>query len=140
MSLNIKNCPQCGRVFAVGIHDLCPACTKALEQQYELCATYLRDNRGATIGQLSEATGVSINQITKFIREGRISLADLPNMGYPCDVCQTNIREGVMCDSCRKRFSKDVKGLSEDQQRREEQLREELRKQSYQIRDGDSTN
>lgn len=135
MSLNIKNCPQCGRVFAVGIHEICPACVKELEEQYELCAKYLRENRGATMSQLSEETGVSMNQITRFIREGRISLADLPNMGYPCDVCQTQIRDGVMCDSCRKRFSKDVQGVNEDQQKREERLREELRKQSYQIHD-----
>lgn len=133
MNLNIKNCPSCGRVFAVGLYDICPECKKEVDRQYDVCAEYLRENRKASMMELSEATGVTVHQITKFIREGRISLADLPNLGYPCDVCSKMIREGKICESCRKRFSKDVQGLTEDEKRREEMLREELRKQSYKI-------
>jgi len=82
-----------------------------MDQKYELCAQYLRENRGATIYEVSEATEVSVTQITKFIREGRISLMDTPNLGYPCEMCSKTIREGNICESCRARLMKDISKL-----------------------------
>lgn len=135
MSLNIGNCPRCGRVFAKGMKDVCPSCVKDIDQEYVDCLEYLRENKGASMHDVSEETGVSIKQITKFIREGRISLMDAPNLGIPCDLCGTLIREGTMCESCRTRFSKDVNRLNESQKREAEALKEAMRA-SYQIRDG----
>lgn len=123
MALNIANCPKCGKIFAKGIHNMCPACVKHIEEEYETCLKYLRDNRGATIADLSESTKVSIRQITKFIREGRISLMDAPNLTYPCEMCGILIREGHICDSCRKRLAKDVDTAKEEERRKLEQER-----------------
>lgn len=106
--MNLDNCPRCGRLFAKGIRNVCQNCFREVEQQYEKCADYLRKNKGASIVELSEAVDVSIRQITKFVREGRISLMDAPNLSYPCEVCGTLIREGHICDSCRKRLEKDL--------------------------------
>lgn len=137
MVLNISNCPQCGRVFSIGIRDVCPACAKEIDEQYESCVAFLREERGASIYELHEATGVSISRITKFIREGRISLADAPNLGYPCDVCSTMIREGAMCDKCRRRFTEGIHQLNEDERRRRERSNEMDSRSSYEIRDID---
>jgi flagellar operon protein (TIGR03826 family) len=90
------------------IRDICQNCIKDIEHQYELCVQYLREERRATIQELSDATEVSIKQITRFIREGRISVLDAPNLMYPCEVCGTLIREGHMCDSCRTRLTKEL--------------------------------
>lgn len=130
MSLNIKNCPQCGRIFAIGMRDLCPHCAKEIDDQFERCYQYLRENRGATMRDLSDETGVPINLIMKFIREGRISLSELPNLAYPCDVCEKPIRKGVMCDSCRQRFVGAVEEIKSDIEERQEAIR----RQSYEIR------
>ncbi|MCI3921334.1 hypothetical protein MO973_24510 [Paenibacillus sp. TRM 82003] len=67
---------------------------------------------------MSEGTGVSTGQITKFVREGRISIADFPQMSYECEVCGASIRESHLCDNCRQRLVKDVNGLKEDEARR----------------------
>ncbi|MEB3102338.1 TIGR03826 family flagellar region protein [Paenibacillaceae bacterium T2] len=130
--MNIANCPRCGRIFAPGLKDVCSACAKEVEQQYERCVQYLRDNRGATITEVSENTEVPIKQITKFIREGRISLVNAPNMSYPCDVCGILIREGNMCETCRKRLTQDVNTLKEQEQRRREEIRKSM---TYRSRD-----
>lgn len=135
MSLNIGNCPRCGRVFAKGIKDVCAACVKDIDQEYVDCSIYLRENKGASIHDVSEETGVTVKQITKFIREGRISLTDAPNLGFPCDTCGKHIREGNMCESCRTRFSKDVSRLNESQ-RREAEARKTAMRTSYNIREG----
>ncbi len=124
MSLNISNCPRCGKIFARGMKDICPACVKDIDLEYEICVKYLRENKGATIHDVSNETKVSIKQITKFIKEGRISLYNMPNLSYPCEICGMVIREGGMCDDCRKRLAKDVNSINEqDRARKEEELR-----------------
>ncbi|AIQ76852.1 MULTISPECIES: TIGR03826 family flagellar region protein [Paenibacillus] len=106
--MNLDNCPRCGRLFVKNLMGLCQACIKELEHEYEICVNYLRENKGTNIQELSDATGISIKEITRFIREGRISIANAPNMMYPCEVCGTLIRDGHMCDSCRSRLRKDL--------------------------------
>ncbi|MFD0714953.1 TIGR03826 family flagellar region protein [Paenibacillus sp. GCM10027626] len=106
--MELDNCPRCGKLFAKNFRELCPACIKDVDREYTECAEYLRKNKGATIHELSDATNVSIKQITKFIREGRISLVGAPNLGYPCEVCGIPIREGNLCGNCRSRLQHDI--------------------------------
>ncbi|MGG1518946.1 TIGR03826 family flagellar region protein [Paenibacillus oryzisoli] len=121
MGMNVANCPRCGKIFVKGFAEVCPNCLKDLEQQYDKCLKYLRDHRGTNITDLSEATGVSVKQITKFIREGRISIMNAPNMAYPCEVCGTLIRENTLCEPCRMKLVKDVRNNAEDERRKTEQ-------------------
>ncbi|MGG6313271.1 TIGR03826 family flagellar region protein [Paenibacillus macerans] len=117
--MNLGNCPRCGRLFANNFRDICPSCIKEIEEEYEKCLKYLREEKTATIQEVHEATGVSIRQITKFIKEGRISVANNPNMMYPCEVCGVLIREGNMCDSCRTRLTRDFAAAArEDTQKK----------------------
>jgi flagellar operon protein (TIGR03826 family) len=134
MSLNMANCQRCGRVFIKGFNDVCPNCIKEIDMQYEKCVKYLRENKGCTINELSEVTEVSIKQITKFVKEGRISIVNAPNMTYPCEVCGTLIRDNTICDSCRSKLAKDVRNNSEDEARRQEQAKQN-NSASYNIKD-----
>src|SRR5690606_2276157 len=130
--MNIDNCPRCGKIFAKGFRDVCPACVREIDKEYETCANYLRENRGASITELSEETGVSIRQITKFIREGRISLMDAPNLSYPCESCGVLIQSNNLCDSCRNRLVNASKNLfSEESLAQEKKLSEEEVKGVY---------
>lgn len=112
--MNLGNCPRCGRLYALNFRDVCSNCIKEIELEYQTCVDYLRENKGANIQELSDATEVSIKTITKFIREGRISIENAPNMMYPCEVCGMLIREGHMCDSCRSRLTKDLAGAARE--------------------------
>ncbi|MGO4180741.1 TIGR03826 family flagellar region protein [Paenibacillus sp. MCAF9] len=118
--MNLDNCPRCGKLFAKNFRDVCPACMRDIDKEYELCANYLREFRGSIITEVSDATGVSIKQITKFIREGRISIMNAPNMSYPCESCGTLIRDNHLCDTCRNRIEKDKKQMFQDISRKED--------------------
>ncbi len=109
--MSLENCPRCGRLFAKNFRDVCPVCMRDIDKEYELCSQYLREHKGAIISELSEQTGVSIKQITKFVREGRISMVDAPNMSYPCESCGVLIRENHLCDSCRAKFMNATKNF-----------------------------
>lgn len=112
--MNVDNCPRCGRLYVKNLMNLCQPCIKELEHEYEICVDYLRKNRGTNIQELSDATEISIKEITRFIREGRISIANAPNMMYPCEVCGTLIRDGHMCDSRRSRLTKDLANAAKE--------------------------
>ena len=112
--MEIANCPRCGKVFARAFREICQNCYAEIEQEYATCAEYLRENRGSTITELSEATGVTVKQITKFVKEGRISMMDAPNMSYPCESCGLPIREGNICGNCRDRLMADFSSATSD--------------------------
>jgi predicted amidophosphoribosyltransferase len=98
-------------VFLKNYRGLCNNCVKEIDQELTDCTRYLRDKRRCTLEELSEATGVSTKQIMAFIREGRISVVDAPNLTYPCDLCGSPIRKSNLCDNCRTRLAKDIKNI-----------------------------
>ncbi|QMV41685.1 flagellar protein [Cohnella cholangitidis] len=110
--MNLSYCPKCGKLFSKNFREVCNSCHAELEKDYERCAEHLRKNKGMDIQQLSDELEISIKQITKWIREGRISLLDAPNMSYPCESCGVLIREAHLCDSCKKRLQRDVKNAN----------------------------
>jgi flagellar operon protein (TIGR03826 family) len=135
MSMNVANCPKCGKVYVKNIlHDICPACVKAIDMQCEACIKYLKEHRGITLEALSEATEVPQSLIIKFMREGRISVMGNQNISYPCEVCGTSIRDKNICDSCRQKLKRDVRNTMEDHRRVENQ-RIQDNKVSFKISD-----
>ncbi len=102
---------------------------------YEVVSKYLRENRGAGIQQVSDETEVPVRQIVKFIREGRISIMNMPNMSIPCESCGISIREGHLCDDCRKKLSRDVRHLSEDEKREQALKQQQDKRSNYNIND-----
>ncbi len=128
--MTLDNCPRCGKLFAKNFRDVCPVCIREIDKEYELCANYLREFKGAMITELSDQTGVSIKQITKFIREGRISLVDAPNLTYPCESCGTMIRENNLCGPCRSRLLKDTKSMQDMEARKQSEETDRLAREA----------
>ncbi|WP_379157225.1 flagellar protein [Paenibacillus sp. sgz5001063] len=112
--MNLGNCSLCGKLFTNNFRDICPSCAKLIDLDYDKCVKYLREMRTASIQDVHEATEVSISRITKFIKEGRISVANNPNIMYPCEVCGILIRENNMCDSCRSRLTREISEAGKD--------------------------
>jgi flagellar operon protein (TIGR03826 family) len=110
--VNLTNCPRCGKLFSKSFRDVCNNCHQELEKDYERCVEHLRLHKGLNIQQLSDDTEISIKQITKWIRDDRISMLNAPNMSYPCEVCGILIRESHICDSCKNRLQRDMKNAN----------------------------
>jgi len=58
--------------------------------------------------------------IYKFIKKGRIKLAQFPNLGYPCSQCGTIIREGKLCQSCLTGIKNDLHEVEKEEERQKE--------------------
>ena len=109
--MDLMNCPDCGELFVKNaVREKCEKCTKEEEQKYDTVYQFLRtrENRAATMDRVEEATGVEKVLMYKWIRKGRLQLAQFPNLGYPCDSCGIIIREGKLCQSCTDRIMRDL--------------------------------
>ncbi|MCD8500924.1 MAG: hypothetical protein LRY71_03650 [Bacillaceae bacterium] len=100
---DIDNCPRCGKIFVKALRDVCEACFKQEEKDYQTVYNFIRkkENRMSTVSEVEEETGIEERIITKFIRQGRIHISNFPNLAYPCESCGTSIREGRICPACK---------------------------------------
>ena len=106
----LDNCRQCGSLYLKNYADYCIDCSKEVEEKYNRIAKYLKNehNHNVTLEDVSASTGVSLKQVTDFIRDGRIYAADFPNLGYPCAHCSRLIKKQILCIDCFDRFSMDL--------------------------------
>ncbi|MBE4907058.1 hypothetical protein IMZ08_03175 [Bacillus luteolus] len=119
----LTNCPNCNALFVkTNLRDVCEACYKEEEKQFETVYQFIRkrENRTATMLQVVEATEVEEELILKFIRTGRLKLANFPNLGYPCQKCGTLIREGKLCGHCSSDIRSQLSELEKEQVRQRE--------------------
>ena len=119
----LGNCPQCGDIYVLNnIRDVCLKCYKQEEANFEKVYQFIRkkQNRKAQMDEVMEATGVERTLIYKFIKKGRIKLAQFPNLGYPCAQCGTIIREGKLCNSCLTGIKNDLHAVEQEEERQKE--------------------
>lgn len=88
---------------------LCLACREALEADFQRVKEYVREHRGATISQVSEACDVDISQIHQWLREERLELAEGSGIVLQCESCGAAIMSGRYCDQCRRNLTMGLK-------------------------------
>ncbi|WP_275899450.1 TIGR03826 family flagellar region protein [Bacillus piscicola] len=128
---SLENCPRCGRLFVKGIRSICQTCHQDIEKKFQLVYTFIRkrENREATMMEVVEATGVSEADITRFIKEGRLHLSQLPNITYPCELCGKGIRSGRICEGCHHGIQDDLEAQEREKER--EKKAEDERQNRY---------
>lgn len=129
----LTNCPNCDRLFVKNaFRDLCDTCYKEEEAAYEKVYQFIRkrENRSATLTEVVNATEVEEKLIIKFIKKGRLRVAQYPNLGYPCQKCGTLIKDGKLCGSCKDELSKQITKL-ELEEEFQKQLKERDKQETY---------
>ncbi|WP_096437079.1 TIGR03826 family flagellar region protein [Alteribacter populi] len=124
----LSNCPRCDALFVKSLNNVCQKCYREVEEMFETVYTYIRkkENRKASLQEVHVATGVDEEQIVRFIKEGRLHLAQFPNLTYPCEKCSNPIREGRICNPCLTGIQSDLKQAESEKQladRREKESR-----------------
>jgi flagellar operon protein (TIGR03826 family) len=98
--MNLRNCPECGRVFVYSTVNMCHACRQKEEEEFIKVKEYLYQNPKIGIFELSEATEVDESKIVRWVREGRIEGKSFPGIVVPCDRCGKPIPNGRYCSQC----------------------------------------
>lgn len=111
--LMVSNCPRCGKVFQRNLYNKCTACRTNINDQLKNSLEFLRRNYRSTNEQVCEATGVSILQLQVWMKEGKLTLSDYPNLNYQCASCAEPIRQHKLCVACSTRLTRDIRKLNE---------------------------
>ncbi|WP_081823983.1 flagellar protein [Paenibacillus sp. UNC451MF] len=109
--LAVANCPGCGKVFQRNLRNLCMDCIKSIDHEFDACYRFMLHNRKASTEQLRNATGVSKQRLTEWIKDKRLSVADFPSLTYPCNSCGSPIHQHNLCFPCSSRLSQDIREL-----------------------------
>lgn len=100
--MKVKKCIRCGKLFKVDNLnlELCPYCVKLDNEDFEKIRTYLYEHNTATSVQLSEATGISIIQIERYLKNGRLEIPEGSPIYIKCERCGAEIKSGRLCPEC----------------------------------------
>lgn len=100
--MDTVNCKSCGRLFIYQSGPpICKKCLSILDEKFEKVKEYLYDNPGASIQNISEENDVSVQQITKWVREERLEFTSESIIGVDCEICGEIIKTGRYCKRCK---------------------------------------
>lgn len=106
---DLRNCPECGRLFAYQGRNLCRKCLEKEEDEYTVVRRYVRDHAGASVFEVADATGVEEEKILQFLRDGRLQSKGFAEI-MECERCGRRISSGRLCDSCMGQLKNEIKG------------------------------
>lgn len=108
--MNLKNCSECGVLFAYAGRNICNKCLDKEEEQYKMVRRYVRDNPGASVFEVSQATDIDEEKILQFIRDGRLQSQGFKGV-LECESCGKSISFGRLCEDCIMKRDKEIRGV-----------------------------
>jgi hypothetical protein len=112
--MNLVNCSSCGRMFtrSLSSNEFCPACLKQSEENYRKISEYFASHPSSTSQEISDATGIDLKDIHRFVRENRLRTVKT-DTGRNCEKCGGPIfggkLSGKFCDKCRVQLATDMR-------------------------------
>lgn len=106
--MELKNCKKCGKLH-YGTGRICSACLKNEEEKFNLVKAYLKEHPDSSLIKVSEETGVTVPEIEKFLRDGRLEVTTGIGDYLKCMKCGSPIKTGKYCVDCEKKVMNDVK-------------------------------
>jgi len=104
-AIQYKNCKRCGKPFSTILdYNICPDCTKEEERRFQRARDFIFDNNSAKMDEVIEFCNVTRTELTRWIREERLVLAEDSPLLLPCENCNTPIHGGRFCYACKKKF------------------------------------
>lgn len=105
----VKNCRKCKKIFMwTNGPQICQACLKLEEEEFDKVRVFLRDFPGATINEVSAATEVDTQLIYRFLKEGRLEVTSSSPIALQCETCGVRISSGRFCVGCSKKLATEM--------------------------------
>lgn len=105
--MEVRSCRGCGKLYNYlgPTTPACPACMAAMEERFQVCKEYIRDNPGANIQRVSDDTETPIKMIKQWVREERLTFTEGSGVGIECESCGASILTGRFCQNCKGRMT-----------------------------------
>jgi flagellar operon protein (TIGR03826 family) len=115
--MDVKNCKRCGKMFQFMGSYICMNCVRRDDEDFGKVKGYVLDHPGASLVEVSEATGVNIRTISRFLREGRLDAEGLDltfdEGEMVCENCRRPIKSGRFCENCLQNLQQQFKKASQ---------------------------
>lgn len=106
INMEMRNCKKCGRVFAAGFGEkICLECKEKEDEMFTVVKDYIYDHPHATVKEISQETEVEEETILRYLREGRIEVAEDSLSLLTCEKCGKSIKSGKYCNECAAKLS-----------------------------------
>ncbi len=112
--VELRNCPECGKAFVYVTSRLCPRCREREEQDYRQLRDFLHEQKGATLAETHAATGVAMERILRFLREGRLVETGVQWKALTCTGCGESIGSGRYCRQCQQDLAAELQRPGRD--------------------------
>lgn len=103
-------CPDCeaSMIYIYGEMYECPDCGCRSLSDFGKVKKFLEDKGPQSAIVISDATGVSVEIINEFLRDGRVEIPDGSEQYIKCQKCGADIRYGRFCPDCIKKISGNI--------------------------------
>ena len=113
--MDVRLCVGCKKMFQyIAGPTLCPRCRQKEEEMFQIVKDYLRENPGANMYEVSQATSVSAALIEKFLREGRLQVSPDSPIALACEKCGRRISTGRLCSECKKEINNTLNDMKKN--------------------------
>ena len=103
--MEMTTCRRCHRYFNYSSGDrICTVCKKELEEVFLGAKEYIRENPRVGVKELSEAKGIPVAQIERWIRQERLEFSKDSATKIACEHCGAPILTGRFCTECKKKL------------------------------------
>ena len=107
--MDLSTCVRCQKLYTKLRLTVCPECEAEEEKEILELQSYLRDNRNASLIEVSDALDIYMEDIERWIQEKRVSIEVCEKADLKCTICGDSILSGRVCVTCRDRLGlKDV--------------------------------
>jgi len=93
--------------YITGI-PICDQCKQKDEDDFQKVKKYIYENRGASMKEISDDCEVSVEKITRFLRDGRLEIKEGSNIILECENCGQPIKSGKYCPECSKKLEREL--------------------------------
>lgn len=109
--MDVRNCKRCGKIYNYTGSAVCNNCLRQEQEDFEKIREYLFRNPNSSAAEVSEALGIELKVISRFLKEGRLE-ADYIRMSdedsvLTCEKCGRPIKSGRFCENCVREMQSD---------------------------------
>lgn len=108
--MEVRSCRGCGKLYNYlgPSTPACPACMQQMEEKFQKCKEYIRENPGANIQTVADENDVSVKMIKQWVREERLTFAEGSAVGIECEGCGCTILTGRYCNACKGKMQQSL--------------------------------
>lgn len=106
----LPKCPDCDvhMKYAYGEMFECPICHRTEPTDFGKIREFLEKAGPQPAIVISNETGVPVNVIDNYLRQGRVEIPDGSPIYIKCQSCGADIRYGKYCPECMAKMSKEL--------------------------------